>query len=82
MFRPNLVRMITRHSIDLGSSNLIDICIGVLMIPIDFEINLSKVKVTETINMLVYRLNLVLMITRHGIDKGSSNLAQSYEQNL
>ena len=37
------------------------------MIPIDFEINLSKVKVTETVSMLVYRQNLVCMITRHGL---------------
>ena len=48
------------------------------MILIDFEINLSKVKVTETINMLVCRSNLVWMITRHEIDIGSSNLAQTF----
>ena len=47
------------------------------MIPIDFEVNGSKVKVTVTFNMLTYRANLVQMITRHRIDLALSNLAQT-----
>ena len=48
------------------------------MIPIDLVIKLSKVKVTETVDMLVYRPTLVWMINRHGIDKVSSNLTQTF----
>ena len=40
------------------------------MIPIDFEVNWSKVKVTVTVNILIYRPNLVWMITRRRIDLG------------
>ena len=48
------------------------------MIPIDFEVNWSKVKFTVTVNILIYRPNLFLMITRHRIDLGSSYLAQTW----
>ena len=45
------------------------------MIPNNFEVNKSKVKVTVTVIMLTYRQDLVRMITRHRIDLGLSNLA-------
>ena len=48
------------------------------MIPINFEINLSKVKVTEIVDMLVYRPNLVRMISRNITDIVSSNLTQTF----
>ena len=42
------------------------------MIPIDFEVNWPKVKVTVTV--LIHRPNLVGMMTRPRIDLGLSNL--------
>ena len=47
------------------------------MIPIDFEVNWSKVKVTVTVNILMYRPNFVRMITRHRIDLGLSNIVNT-----
>ena len=35
---------------------------------VDFEVNQSNVKVTVTVNMLIYRPNLNWIITRHRID--------------
>ena len=40
------------------------------MIPIDFEVNWSKVKATVTVIMLIYGKSLVCIITRHRIDLG------------
>ena len=43
------------------------------MIPTDFEVNRSNVKVTVTVNMFIYGPKPVRMIiTRHRIDLGSS----------
>ena len=47
------------------------------MIPIDFEVNQSKAKVTVTFNMLTCGTNLVQMISRHKIDLGLSNFTQT-----
>ena len=76
-YRPNLVRVITRHRIDLGLSNLAQTCVLGCIVAIDFEVNGLKVKVTVTINILTYRPNLA-RISRHRIDLGSSNLAQTF----
>ena len=48
------------------------------MIPMDFEVNLWKVKVTVTVNMLIYKPNLVQMI----IDLGLSNFAHTFVQSV
>ena len=48
------------------------------MIPIDFEINLSKVKVSEIVDMLVCKPKIVRMINRQRIDRVSSNLTQTF----
>ena len=37
------------------------------MIPIDSEINLSKVKVTVAFKLMIYRQNIVHIITTHNI---------------
>ena len=37
-YRPNLVRIITKHRLDLGLSNLADMRLGMKMITIDFEV--------------------------------------------
>ena len=46
------------------------------MIPIDFQINPLKVKVTVAFNTMIYRPNNVHMITTHRIDLGPSNFVQ------
>ena len=43
------------------------------MIPISFEINSSKVKVTVAFKLMIYRPNLVQMITTDRIYLGYSN---------
>ena len=75
--RPYLVRMITRHRIDLDLSNLAQSCVSGCRRSL-FEVNRSKVKVTVTINILTYRPNFVRMITRQRIDLGLSNVAQAF----
>ena len=72
--RPYFVWMITRHRIDVGSSNLAQT--WVLDGRLIFDVNWSKVKVTVTVNMMIYRPNPVWMKTRHRIDLGLSNLVQ------
>ena len=48
------------------------------MIPIDFQSNLLKAKVTVAFNLMIYRPNIVHMVTTHKINLGPSNFVQIF----
>ena len=79
IYRPNLVQMITWHRIDIGSSNFVQILISENKWSLSiFEINSWKVKVTVAFKLMIYRQNLVQIITTDRIYLGPSNSIQIF----
>ena len=76
-YRPNLVRMITRHRIDLGLSNLAQTCVSGCRWSLSILRSISQRSRSRWPSTYWYRPNLIRMITRHRIDLGLSDLAQT-----
>ena len=75
--RPYLVRMITRHRIDLGLSNLSHTCVSGCRRSLLILRSIGQRSMSQWLSTYWHTPNLVWMITRHRIDLGLSNLAQT-----
>ena len=82
MPRSILCLLIIRTRKGLPTNRWTDMCKAIYPTSLKFEVIWSKVKVTVTVNILIYRPNLVRMISRHRIDLGSSNLEKTFVFNF
>ena len=75
--RPYFVRMITRHRIDLGLSDLSHTCVSGCRRSLLILRSIGQRSRSQWLSTYWHTPNLVWMITRHRIDLGLSNLAQT-----
>ena len=75
--RPYLVRMITRHRIDLGLSNLAQTCVSGCRWSLSILRSIGQRSRSQWLSTYWHTPNLVRMITRHRINLGLSNSART-----